>query len=206
MFQDEDLAIIAAQQYYIEYGPSPEMVVERLQSLLPSYIPDSSLQGPNSLNYWMQGVCNAFKKSDFVRDRVPPLKVKEEVVNYAKYKWPLLFSRFYEAYKFAGELMEIFILMQSSVEVQQSPLFYDPFFEQFSLIVQSPNLEPSVLKPCVHARDERPLLLCNYFCLVLGVVAKQGVHCLSLVLTTGIDRAFGFQSSLMPNSRKGYEF
>ena len=52
----------------------------------------------------MQGVYNAFKKSYFVRDRVPPLKVKEEIVNYAKYKWPLLFSRFYEAYKFAGNV------------------------------------------------------------------------------------------------------
>ena len=81
-------------------------MLERLQSLLPSYIPDSSLQGAKSLNYWMQGVYNAFKKSYFVRDRVPPLKVKEEIVNYAKYKWPLLFSRFYEAYKFAGEFWD----------------------------------------------------------------------------------------------------
>ena len=53
--QDEDLAIIAAQQYYIDYGPSQESVLERLQSLLPSYIPDSSLQGAKSLDYWMQG-------------------------------------------------------------------------------------------------------------------------------------------------------
>ena len=92
--------MIAAQQYYIDYGP--DLRVERLQSLLASYIPDQSLQANRALNYWTQGVMNAFKKSYFVREQVSPLRVKEDIVNYAKYKWPLLFSRFYEAYKFAG--------------------------------------------------------------------------------------------------------
>ena len=65
--------MIAAQQYYIDYGP--DMQLERLQSLLPSYIPDACLQGGKSLNYWMQGVIGAHKKSYFVRDRVSPLRV-----------------------------------------------------------------------------------------------------------------------------------
>ena len=72
--QDDDLAMIVAQQYYIDYGY--DMHMERLQSLLPSYIPDSCLQNNKALNYWMQAVMRAHKKSYFVRDRVPPLRVR----------------------------------------------------------------------------------------------------------------------------------
>lgn len=91
--------MIAAQQYYIDFGP--DISNERLQTLVPSYIPDTFLSS-RSMNYWLQGISTAFKKSYFVRDRVPPNRIKEDIVNYAKFKWPLLFSRFYEAYKFAG--------------------------------------------------------------------------------------------------------
>ena len=92
--------MIAAQQYYIDYGQ--DMNSERLQGLLPDYIPDTNIGGGKSLSYWLNGVQGAFRKGYFVKDVSPALKVKEDIVNYAKYRWPLLFSRFYEAYKFAG--------------------------------------------------------------------------------------------------------
>jgi myosin-7 len=92
--------MIAAQQHYIDFGT--DVMTDRLQSLVPTYIPDTSLQNQKALSYWTEKIGQAFHKSYFVTNRVPPLKVKEDIVNYAKYKWPLLFSRFYEAYKFAG--------------------------------------------------------------------------------------------------------
>jgi myosin-7 len=38
-----------------------------------------------------------------LKEKVAALRVKEDVVSYAKFKWPLLFSRFYEAYRNSGK-------------------------------------------------------------------------------------------------------
>ncbi|XP_050389741.1 myosin-VIIa [Patella vulgata] len=98
--KDEDLAMIAAQQYFVEYGSN--FSPERLQSLLNSYIPDSYFNKPNASQMWMQAILNKLKSPYFSNEKIKQNKVKEDIVSYAKYKWPLLFSRFYEAYKFAG--------------------------------------------------------------------------------------------------------
>lgn len=59
--QDEDLAMIAAQQYYIDYGR--DINAERLRNLLPSYIPDYYIQdGDRAVDRWVQLVFSAFRK------------------------------------------------------------------------------------------------------------------------------------------------
>ena len=58
--KEEDLGMIAAQQYYIEYGN--DMNAERLHSLLPNYIPDYCLQRDNAMDTWHQLIIQAFKK------------------------------------------------------------------------------------------------------------------------------------------------
>ncbi|XP_046961543.1 myosin-VIIa isoform X1 [Vanessa cardui] len=99
--KEEDLAMIAAQQYYIEY--SQDMNTERLYTLLPNYIPDYCLTGvEKAVDRWGALVVTAYKKSYYVKEKVPAYRVKEDVVSYAKFKWPLLFSRFYEAYRNSG--------------------------------------------------------------------------------------------------------
>lgn len=50
--QNEDMAIISAQQYYVDYGL--DLTAERLSSLLPSYLPDSYLETQKDANYWIQ--------------------------------------------------------------------------------------------------------------------------------------------------------
>ncbi|XP_076283183.1 unconventional myosin-VIIa ck isoform X2 [Lasioglossum baleicum] len=99
--KEEDLAMIAAQQYYIEYHM--DMNVDRLYTLLPNYIPDYCLTGiDKAIDRWGHLVLQAYKKSYYLKEKVPALRVKEDIVGYAKFKWPLLFSRFYEAYRNSG--------------------------------------------------------------------------------------------------------
>ncbi|XP_051159362.1 myosin-VIIa [Leptopilina boulardi] len=99
--KEEDLAMIAAQQYYIEYHT--DMNVDRLFTLLPNYIPDYCLTGiEKAIDRWGHLVLQAYKKSYYLKEKVPALRVKEDIVGYAKFKWPLLFSRFYEAYRNSG--------------------------------------------------------------------------------------------------------
>lgn len=60
-FQEEDLAMIAAQQYYIEFGT--DMNTDRLFNLLPNYIPDYCLtSGDKAVERWGQLVIQAYKK------------------------------------------------------------------------------------------------------------------------------------------------
>ena len=98
--KDDDLAMIAAQQYFIEYGQ--EMHIDRLRELLPHYIPDNQLVQNKATERWLQIIIHAHKRHfTNAKDSLTVLRVKEDVVNYARFKWPLLFSRFYEAYKFS---------------------------------------------------------------------------------------------------------
>ncbi|XP_054284599.1 myosin-VIIa [Macrosteles quadrilineatus] len=99
--KEEDLAMIAAQQYFIEFAADLNM--DRLLNLLPNYIPDYCLtNAEKSIDRWAALIVQAYKKSYYVKEKIPALRIKEDVVGYAKFKWPLLFSRFYEAYRNSG--------------------------------------------------------------------------------------------------------
>ncbi|KAL1774169.1 unconventional myosin-VIIa isoform X2 [Sigmodon hispidus] len=98
--KEDDLAELASQQYFVDYGS--EMILERLLSLVPTYIPDREITPLKTLEKWAQLAIAAHKKGIYAQRRADAQKVKEDVVNYARFKWPLLFSRFYEAYKFSG--------------------------------------------------------------------------------------------------------
>ena len=60
LFQNEELAALGAQQYYVEHGS--DMNIERLVGLVPNYIPDPCLQGSGTTEKWTQMIVNAYRK------------------------------------------------------------------------------------------------------------------------------------------------
>ncbi|XGW09151.1 hypothetical protein V3C99_011454 [Haemonchus contortus] len=97
--KEDDLASFAAQQYFIEEGL---LDVNRLESQLHNYLPDFELNGKElARERWIQAIMYHYRKK-FGVNPPSPHHVKEDVVSFAKFKWPLLFSRFYEATKFSG--------------------------------------------------------------------------------------------------------
>nr|XP_054590278.1 unconventional myosin-VIIa isoform X2 [Nothobranchius furzeri] len=98
--KEEDLAELASQQYFVDYGW--DILQERLLSLIPSYIPDREITSTKTTDKWAQLIISANKKGLQNKRRQNTQKVKEDVVDFARLKWPLLFSRFYEAFKFSG--------------------------------------------------------------------------------------------------------
>ncbi|XP_055868462.1 myosin-VIIa-like isoform X2 [Biomphalaria glabrata] len=98
--QEDDLAMFAAQRYFIENGLKLDK--DSLKSLINTYIPDTYIQGESDVSRWVDLISVKLKDSYFSNNITDALKVKQDVVSYARYKWPLLFSRFYEVSKLNG--------------------------------------------------------------------------------------------------------
>eukprot|EP00061_Rhincodon_typus_P008684 g31511.t1 len=60
ILKEEDLAELASQQYYVDYGS--EIILERLVSLIPSYIPDREITTSKTVEKWAQYITAAHKK------------------------------------------------------------------------------------------------------------------------------------------------
>jgi hypothetical protein len=62
-FKEEDLAMIAAQQILVQFGPNENLQQEKLFSLLPGFIPDYCLTASDkALARWATLVSQAYKK------------------------------------------------------------------------------------------------------------------------------------------------
>lgn len=99
---EKDLAMIAAQQHYIEYGQRIDPNV--LRKVIVNYIPNQFIQSNDAaLTKWEHLVTKAFESAQSIQTKADPLRCREDIVIFAKLKWPMLFSRFFEAMKIKGD-------------------------------------------------------------------------------------------------------
>lgn len=98
---ENDIAMLAAQQYYIEYNKQADPQI--LHKVITNYIPNQFLQGGDkSIDKWEKLIKLAYNSSNSIKDKIDPGICKEDIVIFAKLNWPILFSRFYEAIRIKG--------------------------------------------------------------------------------------------------------
>uniref|UniRef100_A0A667ZSS2 Si:ch73-194h10.2 n=1 Tax=Myripristis murdjan TaxID=586833 RepID=A0A667ZSS2_9TELE len=97
--REDDFVQLAAKHLYIQHGTdgSPENVKEAVQDCI-----NSSLLEAKSEAKWLQMVSTAHAQGQYVSSREKAVRVKAEVVDYARQKWPMFYSRFFEVVKLSG--------------------------------------------------------------------------------------------------------
>nr|XP_046248311.1 unconventional myosin-VIIa [Scatophagus argus] len=97
--REDDFVQLAAKHLYIQHGSdsSPEHVKKAVQDCI-----SNSLLEAKSEAKWMQMISTAHAQGAYLSSRQKEDSVKAEMVNYTREKWPIFFSRFFEAVKVSG--------------------------------------------------------------------------------------------------------
>uniref|UniRef100_A0A3B4VIC1 Unconventional myosin-VIIa-like n=1 Tax=Seriola dumerili TaxID=41447 RepID=A0A3B4VIC1_SERDU len=97
--KEEDLVQLAAKHLYVQHGSdsSPENVKQAVQDCI-----NSSLLEAKSEAKWVQMISTAHAEVGPVASGQKTDSVKAEAVDYARKKWPMFFSRFFEVVKLSG--------------------------------------------------------------------------------------------------------
>uniref|UniRef100_A0A803WGR0 Myosin VIIB n=1 Tax=Ficedula albicollis TaxID=59894 RepID=A0A803WGR0_FICAL len=97
--KEEDLVEIGAKYCYIQFGDTIHN--EFVQKVLHDCIPVKQLKS-KPLEKWVSLITYAHAKAPYTQDHLSSQTVKEQLVDFARFQWPLLFSRFFEVTKFSG--------------------------------------------------------------------------------------------------------
>ncbi|XP_010901250.2 unconventional myosin-VIIa [Esox lucius] len=97
--KEEEIVQLAAKHFYVQYGP--DSGESNAKAVVQDCISPSLLEA-KSQDQWMQMVSTAHAQGPYINSRQKAVSVKAEVVDYARKKWPMFFSRFFEVTKFSG--------------------------------------------------------------------------------------------------------
>ncbi|XP_066565263.1 unconventional myosin-VIIa [Amia ocellicauda] len=97
--KEDDMVELATKYFYLQYGS--DNGGDNAKKVVQDCI-SNSLMASKSEAKWVQMVSAAHLKSPYVHSKIHPDTVKAEVVDFARMKWPILFSRFFEVNKFSG--------------------------------------------------------------------------------------------------------
>lgn len=93
--QDDELAIMASKQYYVEYGS--DVTTQGLYTFLPSCIPVDLLAGPGAMDAWCARVkevhARQYRPDTPEGERPSAEDVAAEVAQGAKTRWTSCFTR-----------------------------------------------------------------------------------------------------------------
>ncbi|XP_051232589.1 unconventional myosin-VIIa [Dicentrarchus labrax] len=97
--KEDDYVQLAAKHLYIQHGSdsSPEHVKDTVQDCISI----SQLEAKSEAK-WVQMVSTAHAQGPYLSSRQKADSVKAEMVDYAREKWPMFFSRFFEVVKVSG--------------------------------------------------------------------------------------------------------
>ncbi|XP_057696428.1 unconventional myosin-VIIb isoform X2 [Corythoichthys intestinalis] len=100
--KEDDFVQLAAKHLYIQHGSdnSNEAAKEAVQAII-----SNSLLEAKSEAKWVQMVSTAYAESSYLSSQQKANSVKAEIVDYARERWPIFFSRFFEVVKVSGPAM-----------------------------------------------------------------------------------------------------
>ncbi|XP_034036571.1 unconventional myosin-VIIb [Thalassophryne amazonica] len=97
--KEDDFVQLAAKHLYVQHGSdsSHDKVREAVHECISTSLLDAQSEAK-----WLQMVSTAHTQGSYLTSRQKASSVKAEMVDYARKKWPMFFSRFFEVVKLSG--------------------------------------------------------------------------------------------------------
>uniref|UniRef100_A0A3B4GVU8 Unconventional myosin-VIIa-like n=1 Tax=Pundamilia nyererei TaxID=303518 RepID=A0A3B4GVU8_9CICH len=99
--KEDDYVDLAAKHLYIQHGSDSRP--ENVKDVVQDCISNSLLETKTESN-WVQMVSTAYAQGSYVSSKQKTDSLKAEIVDYARQKWPIFFSRFFEVAKLSPPL------------------------------------------------------------------------------------------------------